>query len=186
MSSSNVVFVTSSSDYFSDLLFKLEWNEVSQKQIKIKNETETTNCTENSVIYLNNISGINITSPGYPYGYAPNLNCTWTLKPDQAGYHASIIFLEIDLEDTFNCLSDYVEVSSSQDLSTYKVLNKTCQVIPNKLMQIHGDPYLRMNFISDYYSNRTGFMASAKIQCGSPMSGPAGVITVTRESYCEW
>lgn len=167
-------------------MFKLEWNEVSQKRMHIKNETETTNCTENSIVYLNNVTSVNISSPGYPYGYATNLNCTWTLKPDQIGYHAVFLFLEIDLEDSANCLSDYVKVSSSNDLSNFKLLNKTCQVIPNTILQIHGNPYLRVNFITDYYQNRTGFLGVAKSQCGSPMSGPSGVITVTKESSCEW
>lgn len=167
-------------------MFKLEWNEVSQKRIPIKNETETMNCTENSIVYVNNMTTINISSPGYPDGYAANLNCTWTIKPDQTGYHASIIIYEIDLEDSVNCLSDYVEVSSSSDLSNYKVLNKSCHVIANRIMQLNGNPYLRLNFISDYFYNRTGFLASARAACGSPMTGPSGVITVVREAYCEW
>lgn len=186
LSSSNVVFITSSNDFFSEVLFKLEWNEVSQKRIPIKNETITTNCTENSVVYLTNITSVNISSPGYPFGYAANLNCTWILKPDQVGYHATVIFYELDLEDSVNCLSDYVQVSSSTDLSNYKVLNKTCQITPNKVLQMHGDPYLKMNFISDYYNNRTGFHIAARSVCGAPLTGPSGVITVTREVNCEW
>lgn len=176
------MFITTASGYFTDALFKLEWNEVSQKRMPVKNETETTNCTENSIVYLNNQTSVNITSPGYPYGYATNLNCTWILKPDQVGYHAMLLFLEVDLEDSVNCLSDYVKVSSSNDLSNYK----TCQMINNKVTQIHGDPYLKVNFISDYYNNRTGFFALAKAHCGSPMTGPSGVITVARDSNCEW
>lgn len=159
---------------------------MSEKRSVSKNETVTTNCTDNSIVYLNNITTVNISSPGYPYGYSNNLNCTWILKPDQIGYHATFFFMEIDLEDTVNCLSDYVKVSSSNDLSNYKLLNKTCQVIPNKILQIHGDPYLKVNFISDYYTNRTGFVGVGKAVCGSPMTGPSGVITVTRETNCEW
>lgn len=94
--------------------------------------------------------------------------------------------MEIDLEDTYNCLSDYVKVSSSKDLSEYKVLNQTCQVIPNTILQVHGNPYLKLNFISDYYTNRTGFIGMGKSICGSPMFGPSGVITVDKESNCEW
>lgn len=186
VSSSNVVFITSSSDFFSEILFKLDWNEVSQKRIETKNETQTTNCTENSIVYLNNITSVNISSPGYPYGYDTNRNCTWTLKPELVGFHATFMFLEIDLEDSFNCLSDYVKISSSSDLTNYKLLNKTCQEIPNVIMQMHGNPYLQVNFISDYYGNRTGFLGVARAACGAPMTGPSGVITVHREFNCEW
>ncbi|KAG4066297.1 hypothetical protein HA402_000521 [Bradysia odoriphaga] len=186
VSSSNIVFISSSTDYFSEISFKLEWNEVSEKRQEVKNETQTTNCTENSIIYLNNVTAVNISSPGYPYGYDANNNCTWTLKPEQAGYHAVFQFLEIDLEDSFNCLSDYVKVSSSSDLSTYKMLNRTCQETPNVILQLHGNPFLQVNFISDYYANRTGFLGLAKAQCGAPMTGPSGVITVHREFNCEW
>lgn len=152
----------------------------------IKNETVTTNCTENSIVYLNNVTAVNISSPGYPNGYDVNLNCTWILKPDQPGYHASMYFYEIDLESTASCLSDYLEVSSSSDLSNYKLLNRTCQVVPNIVLQVNGDPYLKINFISDYYNNRTGFLSTARSVCGSPMTGPSGVITVVREASCEW
>lgn len=128
----------------------------------------------------------NIYIPGYPYGYATHLNCTWILKPEQIGYHATFLFLEIDLEDSTNCLSDYVTVSSSKDLSVYKILNKTCQAVPNTILQMHGKPYLKLNFVSDYYNNRTGFIGVAKALCGAPMTGPSGIITVVREISCEW
>ncbi len=168
-------------------MYRIEWTEVSQKRSEIKNETQTTNCTGNSVVYLNNETSVNISSPGFPYGYDVNLDCTWILKPDAPGYVASFTFLEIDLEDTTNCLSDYVEVSSSSDLSTYKVLNKTCQVIPNVVTQMRGDPYLKLHFISDYYTNRTGFLGLATVRCGGPMTGPSGIITFdSKEQHCQW
>lgn len=186
VSSSNIVYITSSTDFFNEVLFRLEWNEVSQKRVVVKNETQTTNCTTNSIVYVNNVTSVNISSPGYPYGYGTNLNCTWTFKPEQTGYHASLVLLENDLEDQPNCLGDYVKVSSSSDLSTYNLLNKTCQVIPNVVVQMHGNPYLQVNFVSDYYGNRTGFLGTARALCGAPMTGPSGVIKVYRESNCEW
>lgn len=186
LSSSNIVFITTGSDYYSDGLFNLEWNEVSQKRMQIKNETQTTNCTQNSIVYLNNVTSVNISSPGYPYGYETNLNCTWILKPDQVGFHAVFTFLEIDMEDSVDCLSDYVKVSSSNDLSNYKLLNKSCQMTPNQMLQIQGDPYLKVNFISDYYNNRTGFFGTGKVMCGSPMTGPSGIITTNKDLNCQW
>lgn len=159
---------------------------MSEKRVELNNETQTTNCTGNSIVYLNNITAVNISSPGYPSGYDTNLNCTWILKPEQTGYHASFLLQEIDLEDSVDCLSDYVKISSSSDLSNYKLLNRTCQQIPNVILQMHGNPYLQVNFISDYYANRTGFLAVARAQCGAPMTGPSGVITVYSEFNCEW
>lgn len=137
-------------------------------------------------MYLNNSTFINISSPGYPQGYDINLNCTWTLKPEQSGYHATFTLLVVDLEDTFDCLGDYVSSESSTDLSNYVMLNRTCQLRPNNALPIHGNPYLRLKFISDYYSNRTGFYGRGKAMCGAPMTGPSGVISVYRETECEW
>ncbi|KAJ6633725.1 Cubilin like, partial [Pseudolycoriella hygida] len=187
VSSSNVVVITIGVDYLTVLSLKLEWNEVSEKRQKTINETQTTNCTENSIVYVSDGQNINITSPGFPYGYATNLNCTWILKPEEVGRHAVFLFDEIDLEDTVNCLGDYVKIYSSNDLSNYKLLNTTCQVTPNEILQLYGDPYLKVNFVSDYYTNRTGFSGIAKSACGSPMNGPSGIIkATTKDTNCEW
>ncbi|KAJ6642436.1 Cubilin like [Pseudolycoriella hygida] len=187
LSSSNVVLIEVGLEYYTLLLLRLEWNEVSQKRQPTVHETQTTNCTENSIVYVSDGHNINITSPGFPYGYATDLNCMWILKPEEVGRHAVFLFDEIDLEDTVNCLGDYVKIYSSNDLSNYKLLNTTCQVTPNEILQLYGDPYLKIHFVSDYYTNRTGFSGIAKSVCGSPMSGPSGVIKATiGDKNCEW
>ncbi|KAJ6642437.1 Cubilin like [Pseudolycoriella hygida] len=162
LSSSNVVLIEVGLEYYTLLLLRLEWNEVSQKRQPTVHETQTTNCTENSIVYVSDGHNINITSPGFPYGYATDLNCMWILKPEEVGRHAVFLFDEIDLEDTVNCLGDYVKIYSSNDLSNYKLLNTTCQVTPNEILQLYGDPYLKIHFVSDYYTNRTGFSGIAK------------------------
>ncbi|KAJ6643392.1 Cubilin like [Pseudolycoriella hygida] len=186
VSSSNVVVILVGSENVLALSFKLEWNEVSQKRQETKNDILTTNCTENSIVNVH-YSHVNINSPGFPYGYAANLNCTWILKPISVDRHVVFLFEEIDLEDTANCLSDYVKVYTSNDLSNYKLLNTTCKIIPHSVPEIHGNPYLKINFVSDYYTNRTGFLGVATAVSGSPMNGPSGVIKASSlDSSSAW
>ena len=46
-------------------------------------------CNENLTVTS---SPQNLTSPGYPYDYQPQLNCTWTLEADP-GYIINLQFL---------------------------------------------------------------------------------------------
>ena len=55
----------------------------------------------------------NITSPGYPHGYGPNQNCSWTLQTNP-GWHLGIHFHELDLEESPGCVMDKVDVYTGE------------------------------------------------------------------------
>lgn len=61
-------------------------------------------------------SSVIITSPGYPYGYAPSLNVSWTIHTEPHN-HIEINFIDIDLfaihSSSKNNFMDYVIVETS-------------------------------------------------------------------------
>jgi len=58
-----------------------------------------------------------INSPGYPYGYAPNLNVVWTIHTEPL-HHIEIEFTDIDLypiqSSSVSSLKDYIVVETSK------------------------------------------------------------------------
>lgn len=60
-------------------------------------------------------SSVIITSPGYPYGYSPNLNISWTIHTDSHN-HIEVVFLDVDLffikYFQGSCYKDYIRVET--------------------------------------------------------------------------
>lgn len=178
ISSTNVVFVAFSINTFSESKFKLTWSQVA-KVNRSDNTTylENLNCTSNSIINLNPRDRHQIKSPGYPDGYDVNQNCKWTFIPSAAGYHVTLVFSALDLEPTSNCIADYVTVSSSRDMVHFNDSSQLCSLDSESSTTIyHGTPNLKVEFKSDFYLNKTGFMAEVTMECGGLMEGPSGVI----------
>lgn len=178
-------------------IFRLKWDEVSSAA-NAANSTDDTNeslnCTANSVIHLGVGRALNISSPGYPYGYAERMQCQWTIISAQMGFHPIVYFDAIDLENIADCRADFVSVSSGADMDTFKNLVTMCTTTPN--VSIHtiyeGSPFLRLNFVSDLYTNRTGFNSVVRLQCGGVFTTSSGVINKTMTlsdmpgNKCEW
>lgn len=61
-------------------------------------------------------TSVNITSPGYPHGYAPNLNVTWILHTEPH-YHIHIEIDDIDFypirSSSNTYLGDYLNIITS-------------------------------------------------------------------------
>lgn len=51
-----------------------------------------------------------VTSPGFPIGYANNLNCRWTLTTDPH-YKVAMTLITLDME-AGSCMFDRVEISN--------------------------------------------------------------------------
>lgn len=179
VSTTNVLFVAWNVNSISEAKFKLTWTQISKSpgSSVMKNGTETPNCTGNSLVYVGSLRPINISSPGFPYGYDSNQNCTWTFIPRTVGYHVAVQMVNVDLEDVDGCIADYVRIMSSSDLKEYKEVKRVCKLNPTERERYNGTPYLKMEFISDYWTNQTGFLAIAGLGCGGPMTGPGGSIT---------
>lgn len=176
-STSNIMFIQFDIESFSETKFKFQWAQVAREEVK-ENVTDSLNCTSNSVITVHKSVNIHLTSPGYPFGYADGLNCKWTFLPAEQGYHVSAIFPTIDLESTTGCVADYVKVSSSSDLVNFNSSEQLCNVEHGIFnTRFDGTPYLRIEFQSDYYLNRTGFDSIVSLECGGVLEGTEGYIT---------
>lgn len=179
LSTSNVVLVEFEISTFSESKFKLIWNEVSKSDGEISSKVSNSlNCTRNSVMTVSEADSLRLRSPGYPNGYDPNVNCTWTFLPAKMGYHVDIIFTVIDFEVTTNCIADYVRVESGSDLLNFERQTPMCSMSQiAKRGGLHGTPNLRVQFISDFSNNRTGFDSVVTLDCGGLLEGSSGSIT---------
>lgn len=55
-----------------------------------------------------------LTSPNYPNAYGNNLICRWFLLLEPPNTVISLRFTELDLENTTDCSSDYLEIYYTQ------------------------------------------------------------------------
>lgn len=173
-SESNAVFIEFMNNHMSKTKFRIKWSEVD----RVINNTGTiqNNCSD-VVLSLNTEKDmINITSPGYPYGYDTALSCKWTITSKLPAFHPIIVFKDIDLEDLSGCYGDYVQVSTDRDDGTWKEHEKLCASDLRERKVFEGTPNLKLAFVSDYGTNRTGFSAYTQLECGGKMTESEGII----------
>lgn len=137
-------------------------------------------CGHNAITLMNATHVVNFTSPGYPHGYATRLNCSWTVTSAHPDYHPILHFIDMDVEDSTDCVGDFVKVSGSKDVFNWKELTRVCNLnfrgLPWSQHSLEGTPNLKVEFFSDYYGNRTGFSALTALRCGGVFTEPNGVI----------
>ncbi|XP_053955149.1 cubilin homolog [Anastrepha ludens] len=187
-SSSNVLYLVSINNELD--AFKIGWKTVS-------NSGAQTNLSRNDcnrTFVINYSNRLNISSPGYPNGYAHNLDCEWIIKPEDSTEHIVLNLYEVKLETYGE--SDYLQILTSTNLiDWHKELDisdsNDISIIPIKVIQ--GTPYLKLVLHTDFSFNRTGFTSLAKTACGSNMTALAGQILGTNvmrslnpNSYCIW
>ncbi|XP_055295203.1 cubilin homolog [Sitodiplosis mosellana] len=178
LSSTNVIFVEFEIPTFSASKFMLVWNEVSESEAYESNkETNSLNCSRNSVIRASEADILKIQSPGFPGGYDDNTICQWTFLP-RMGYHVSISFTTIDLESSNDCIADYVRVGSGSDMQQFQQSSRMCTMDENApIHRFHGTPNLRVQFQTDVSDTRTGFEGIVVLDCGGLLESPQGQIT---------
>lgn len=111
-------------------------------------------------VALQNSSRYDITSPGWPHGYADNLHCVWIFT-SPPGTHLVFRILYMDLEESNNCVADFVAVYNGNaltDESNANLLHKLC-LSNSTSMMIEADNVMTVKFESDSYLNETGFSA---------------------------
>jgi cubilin len=64
---------------------------------------------------------VDLLSPGFPFGYAPNLLCEWVFEVPPT-FHAALYFHTLNVEQQSTCNYDYVAVYSSKSQSTSSLL----------------------------------------------------------------
>lgn len=101
-----------------------------------------------------------ITSPGFPTGYGPNLECSWIIS-SPPGTHLIFWFLDLDLEESNGCITDHVDIYSGYVRSSMlppdtKLHGKYCLSNESSL-HVETTNIMTVKFISDIYINNTGF-----------------------------
>ncbi|XP_050535178.1 cubilin [Daktulosphaira vitifoliae] len=205
ITSDNVVYIKYYSeprtDYFNNVVFLIDWTQIDKPTIKYMYPSIEfkRNISEYDIYLSNNANSTAIiTSPGYPNGYAPNLNVTWTIHTDPLN-HIEIDFISIDLFSTlftvnyYSCYKDYVNIETiNEETGKMKTLDRICK---NKSPGaadsiIIGSNIVKLTFISDMALNGSGFKAQAGIKCGGHLSDSSGIIemnnNITVGELCSW
>lgn len=187
-SSTNIVYIKSYRGPF-----QIEWSTISKEEFQ-NNQTLEENaaiCGRNSYSIDN---PIHINSPGYPNGYSPSLNCKWVLMPKNPTTHVVLQIVKVDLEDISECLADYITISTSSDMQNWEEAARFCNKKENEFKDYHGNPYLRLSFVSDSSVNKTGFSLSARVECGAVMTARQALVNLTEilsgsnrfQTECVW
>nr|XP_036671656.1 cubilin homolog [Drosophila suzukii] len=182
-SSSNVVYLKTLNAELSN--FRIKWHVLESSLVEGNVSLTSMECTKE--VTLGNSGNLDLSSPGFPYGYAPNLDCEWTIKSEDPSQHIYAYSFRVDLEDFPECAADYLQVQSSSDLSHWTNEMRTCKKPTGLIAPVHGTPNLRLQFHSDVSMNGTGFSAKLRSVCGSNMTGTVGTILLDRlENNCSW
>uniref|UniRef100_A0A182FIN3 CUB domain-containing protein n=1 Tax=Anopheles albimanus TaxID=7167 RepID=A0A182FIN3_ANOAL len=197
-SSTNVVYILlDHSNARGSSLFSLQWHQqvVSTEVVPAPStdtDAEQRPCGNSQLIVLDGVgAAYNFSSPGFPYGYAPNLSCSWIFQSAILAYRPVLQLLVVDLEETSACLADYIEVEGSFDLAKWVTLERVCRY--EGYSQANATslsaPYLRVSFRTDLYNNRTGFAAMVRLACGRHLTAGEGVLELDRRAGscgCNW
>ncbi|KAH8274197.1 hypothetical protein KR018_002473, partial [Drosophila ironensis] len=165
-SSSNVLFFKASRGPF-----RLTWRSLSKEALRSNRsmEEQTRRCGDQLIPVSKSPRGFN--SPGFPDGYANELQCAWNLVPENPAMHVMLQLARMDLEvfgDPLGCTADSVKISASSDLQNWSQLGKMC-ALPSDTggRTFNGTPYLRVEMVTDLSVNRTGFSSLVRSVCGS-------------------
>ncbi|CAG9759987.1 unnamed protein product [Ceutorhynchus assimilis] len=193
LSTSNMMYV--SLDFYAarvNAKFLLKWKELS----KVNGKTATSNKTQSVCGYAYKLEGqtnVSLTSPGYPTGYKPNLNCEWIYEIDPQ-YHLRLRIIDLNFGGFGgNRICTYSDVlivhtKANQD-EEWRLVQEICTPsnISNDLI---GANFLKVEFRTNKYLNGTGFQAIIFGDCGGTLTEPNGVITFDSDHAhgwtCQW
>ncbi|XP_050435751.1 cubilin [Adelges cooleyi] len=199
LSSDNVVYIKFYTDSLSGSYavthFLISWIQLDKPSAQFlfpEFDYETASNTSEIDYYLSQStnSSVIITSPGYPIGYAPNLNITWTIHTEPRN-HIEIDFINVQLSASsrafLSCYRDYILVKTlDPDNGNMKFLDKICKnKIPGSDSTLIGSNIVNLSFVSGK-TNGTGFKAEAKMKCGGHLRDRSGTLNVTAISSCTW
>ncbi|XP_043479110.1 cubilin-like isoform X2 [Leptopilina heterotoma] len=175
-------------------LFLLSWHQIPRGEIHEENQVQKlSECNQMISLTDPRNESYVISSPGYPDGYSTNLECNWFFT-SPLGTHLTFQGRSMDLEETTDCLTDYVAIYSGNALNSNDgtLLRQEC-LSNNSLITIPTGNEMTVRFVSDYGVNGTGFEAVVYRECGGQLKGPTGIIQYDNSSYyavhslrCEW
>ncbi|KAH8405045.1 hypothetical protein KR222_005560 [Zaprionus bogoriensis] len=194
ISSSNVLFLRSVNANFDD--FRLQWHVESSEVLAGNVSLQNEGCGQQYTV--NRLARVDVTSPGFPQGYGPDLSCEWIFKTADPSYHLFVELNVVRLEAASECQFDYLSIQSSSSLLDWSEQLRLCNSSASELMSIgrvHGSPNLKLTFKSDATINGTGFRAVVRPDCGANMTESVGTIVgsslqrienAALEGFCEW
>ncbi|XP_068628109.1 cubilin-like [Battus philenor] len=122
---------------------------------------------------LTSVSGT-ISSPNYPDNYNENAECFYKIITS-GGSRIQISFTELDLERTYQCMDDYIEIFDGRDANAAS-LGKYC-TMSSALNHIEtSSNYAYIKFRSDIYLSGKGFLLNYNTICQCNISGNYGVV----------
>ncbi|OXA47104.1 Cubilin [Folsomia candida] len=123
-----------------------------------------------STTLLTSMNG-SFTSPNYPNGYPPNIECIWNIQVS-AGNKIQLSFRRFEVESSDHCNTDFVEIHESD--SEGRLLGHFCgNDIPANLTAATS---LWVMFRTDGEGQAVGFWADYNLEHGNELSGAYGVI----------
>nr|VZI50314.1 unnamed protein product [Spirometra erinaceieuropaei] len=103
--------------------------------------------------YLSMNNG-SITTPGFPREYPPNLKCVWSIQvPD--GYSVLLEFDSFELEEQFDCRSDYLEIYDGPSESSPRLRQLCGSKFPKPVASKMNK--MTLKFVSDDLFSKKGF-----------------------------
>lgn len=167
-SSSNIVLVVLSCEpYNSGQKFLLNYRELAKPSTKLTPRLPTRgtapNCGVKEVIDLAKLREYNFSSPGFPGGYGPRLNCEWIFATTPQN-HIHLLFHEVSLDSRVSikfCWTDSIKVYTGIDgTQSWKLINDLCLPNATDVLDLVTTNYMRVIFKSDMLFNGTGFWAT--------------------------
>ncbi|KAI4473303.1 hypothetical protein M0802_016189, partial [Mischocyttarus mexicanus] len=161
--SSNVAYIEMNADLvlFGNK-FDLNWLQIPKDivdQEKLE-KVKISKCTEEVALMSNINDTYRFSSPGWPNGYEDNLECTWIFT-SPPGTHLSITINAMNLEESDQCTFDYVAIYAGNALTSTdntELKGKLC--LSNATWNsIKTKNIMTVKFITDSYTNKTGFSA---------------------------
>ncbi|XP_072255053.1 embryonic protein UVS.2-like [Pyxicephalus adspersus] len=107
---------------------------------------------------LNGESGT-FTSNNFPSQYPNNMSCTWLIRVPRG--QAALTFNYINIQETDECVSDYIRIYDGPTKNHPVLLDKACGT-PNLPMIIASTYHMLIEFVSDNSVPSAGFNASYK------------------------
>ncbi|KAM7170115.1 scavenger receptor cysteine-rich domain-containing protein DMBT1-like isoform 2-T2 [Macrochelys suwanniensis] len=104
--------------------------------------------------YLSTASG-SFSSPFFPGNYPVNVQCVWRIEVKN-NYYIRLIFKHLELEVSYNCVYDFVEVYDGP-LNTSPLLGRICA--GSNYTFTSSSNTMSVLFSSDYSYTRSGFSA---------------------------
>ncbi|XP_066598353.1 cubilin-like [Prorops nasuta] len=195
---SNVAFIKlDTTTYTYAARFDLVWIEIPKLELTASSLVKISECNEEIVLADSKNKSYVLFSPGWPNGYTENLRCNW-LFTSPPGTHLKIRIIQMDLEESHECLMDSVSIYSGNamlSLDNAKLLQRLC-LSNSTLSLIKASNVMTVKFESDGYGNKTGFHAYVYRDCGGQLEGPNGEIQINNETSfigmrrwhfsCEW